>query len=181
VTSPPPLLTGFATLNTKVDLRLHEGQNIFDRLALSGRFGITSAKFTSSDTQNKINNLSQRALGQPGISTDGDAVSDLSGTFKLQNGMMNFSRLQFAVAGAAVRLNGSYDLQAESVDFHGTLRTDAKLSQMTTGAKSILLKFVDPFFAKDGAGALVPIRIQGSRESPLFGIELHRSNPKTSN
>jgi uncharacterized protein involved in outer membrane biogenesis len=179
--SKTPVLTGDATLNTKVDLRLHQGQNIFDRLALAGRFGITSAKFSSADTQSKINSLSQRALGQPGVWSDGDSVSDFSGSFTLKKGLMDFSNLQFAVAGAAVKLNGSYDLRGESLDFHGTLRMDAKLSQTTTGAKSVLLKFVDPFFSKDGAGTLLPIRIQGSRENPSFGLELHRANVKTSN
>jgi hypothetical protein len=58
---------------------------------------------------------------------------------------------------------------------------DAKLSQTTTGAKSVLLKLVDPFFSKDGAGTLLPIKIQGSRENPSFGLELHRANVKTSN
>jgi hypothetical protein len=94
---------------------------------------------------------------------------------------MNFSDLQFAVAGAAVKLNGSYDLRGESLDFHGTLRMDAKLSQTTTGAKSVLLKFVDPFFSKNGAGTLLPIKIQGSRENPLFGLEFHRNSTKTLN
>jgi uncharacterized protein involved in outer membrane biogenesis len=179
--SRTPLLTGDALLNTKVDLRLHQGQNIFDRLALAGRFGITSAKFSSTDTQSKINNLSERALGQPGVTSDGDSISDFNGAFTLKKGTMNFSNLQFAVAGAAVKLNGSYDLRGEALDFHGTLRMDAKLSQTTTGAKSVLLKLVDPFFSKDGAGTLLPIKIQGSRENPSFGLELHRANVKTSN
>jgi uncharacterized protein involved in outer membrane biogenesis len=179
--SKTPMLSGDAALNTKVDLRLHQGQNIFDRLALDGRFAITSAKFSSTDTQSKINNFSQRALGQPGVTSDGDSISDFNGSFTLKKGLMDFSNLQFAVAGAAVKLNGSYDLRGESLDLHGTLRMDAKLSQTTTGAKSVLLKFVDPFFSKDGAGTLLPIKIQGSRENPLFGVEFHRNNAKTSN
>ena len=181
VKSSDPMLTGDASINTKVDLRLHRGQNIFDRLALSGQFGIAEAKFSSSETQNKINTLSQKALGRPGDTAVDDAASDFNGNFTLKNGTMNFTNLQFAVAGAAVKLNGSYDLRGESVDFHGTLRMNAKLSQTTTGAKSVLLKFVDPFFAKDGAGALLPIKIQGSRANPSFGLELHRANAKTSN
>jgi hypothetical protein len=181
VKSPNPLLTGDATLNTKVDLRLHQGENIFDRLALAGRFGITEAKFSSNETQNKINSLSHKALGKPGVTAEDDAASDFNGSFTLKDGVMDFTNLQFAVAGAAVKLKGSYDLRGESVDFHGTLRMDAKLSQTTTGAKSVLLKFVDPFFAKDGAGALLPIKIQGARANPSFGLELHRANAKTSN
>jgi hypothetical protein len=125
--------------------------------------------------------LSEKAQGEPRATDQADAASDFSGNFTLADGIMHFSNLQFAVAGAAVRLTGSYDLQGESIDFHGTLRMDAKLSQTTTGAKSILLKFVDPFFAKQGAGALLPIKIQGSRTNPSFGLEFHRNNAKTSN
>ena len=106
---------------------------------------------------------------------------ELEGSFTLRDGRIAFSHLKFAVPGAAVRLNGSYDLRGEAVDFHGTMRLDAKLSQTTTGAKSILLKFVDPFFTKDGVGALLPIRVEGSRTNPLFGLELHRKNYKTLN
>jgi AsmA-like C-terminal region len=181
VSSPQPLLTGAVTLNTKVSLRLHQGQNVFDRLELAGQFGVTSAKFSSDDVQDKINNLSRKGLGKPDTISGADAVSDLGGSFTLKAGLLDFSHLKFSVPGAAVRLTGKYDLRGESVDFRGTLRLDAKLSQTTTGARSLLLKFVDPFFAKQGAGALLPIKIEGSRENPSFGLDLHRSNPKTFN
>jgi hypothetical protein len=46
---------------------------------------------------------------------------------------------------------------------------------MTTGVKSKLLKLVDPFFAKDGAGAVIPIRITGTKSSPKFGLNFHRA------
>jgi len=60
------------------------------------------------------------------------------------------------------------------MDFHGTLRMQAKLSQTMTGFKSLLLKAVDPFFSKDGAGAVLPIKITGTRQNPSFGLELRR-------
>ncbi len=53
-------------------------------------------------------------------------------------------------------------------DFHGTLRLDAKLSQMMTGWKSILLKPVDPFFQKNGAGTGSPFSRSLAR-----GMSLH--------
>jgi hypothetical protein len=49
---------------------------------------------------------------------------------------------------------------------------DAKLSQTTTGFKSLLLKAVDPFFKKGTKGAVLPIKIGGTRESPSFGLDL---------
>ena len=51
---------------------------------------------------------------------------------------------------------------------------DAKVSQMTTGFKSFLLKAADPFFRKQGAGAVIPIKITGTRDKPSFGLELRR-------
>jgi VCBS repeat-containing protein len=56
------------------------------------------------------------------------------------------------------------------VDFKGHLRLQAKLSQTVTGVKSFFLKAVDPFFKKDGAGAVVPISITGTREHPTIGV-----------
>jgi len=53
------------------------------------------------------------------------------------------------------------------------LRLDAKLSQMTTGWKSILLKAVDPFFSKHGAGTQVPFKVTGTRSEPHFGLDFH--------
>jgi hypothetical protein len=43
---------------------------------------------------------------------------------------------------------------------------------MTTGWKSLLLKAVDPFFKKDGAGAVLPIKITGTKSDPHFGLNL---------
>ncbi len=56
------------------------------------------------------------------------------------------------------------------------VRLDAKLSQMTTGWKSILLKPVDPFFHKHGAGTEVPFKITGTREEPHFGLDFQHKN-----
>jgi hypothetical protein len=41
---------------------------------------------------------------------------------------------------------------------------------MVTGWKSILLKPVDPFFAKHGAGTELPVAITGNRANPQIGM-----------
>ena len=51
----------------------------------------------------------------------------------------------------------------------------AKISQTTTGAKSFVLKAVDPFFRKNGQTE-VPIKITGQREHPSFGLDLHHKD-----
>src|ERR1035441_474179 len=58
----------------------------------------------------------------------------------------------YGVPGANVELDGSYDLKADALDFHGALKLEAKVSQMVTGWKHWLLKPVDPFLSKNGAG-----------------------------
>jgi hypothetical protein len=89
---------------------------------------------------------------------------------------LSFSQLNFQIPGTRADLTGKYSLDGTTFDFHGLLKTDAKLSQMTTGWKSILLKAVDPFFHKHGTGAEIPFKITGTRSEPHFGLDLGRDN-----
>src|SRR5262249_53498697 len=100
----------------------------------------------------------------------GSSVTDLRGHFRLDNGVMTFTHLTFGVPGASILLNGTYNLRDEDLDFHGQLRMKARLSQTVTGAKSFFLKAIDPFFAKNVAGEVVPISITGKRDSPTIGV-----------
>jgi hypothetical protein len=67
---------------------------------------------------------------------------------------------------------GEYGLDGKTFDFRGKARMDATVSHMTTGWKSVLLKPVDPFFRKDGAGTEIPIKITGTEGAPRFGLDL---------
>jgi len=87
---------------------------------------------------------------------------------------VDFSKLTFVVSGAKVLLDGTYNLNTEGLDFRGTLRLQAKLSQTMTGAKSLFLKMLDPLFKGKDAGAVLPIKITGTRTKPLFKLELGR-------
>jgi hypothetical protein len=53
---------------------------------------------------------------------------------------------------------------------------DAKLSQMVTGWKSVLLKPVDPFFSKNGAGTEIPVAITGTKSEPRLGLDFGQKN-----
>jgi hypothetical protein len=56
------------------------------------------------------------------------------------------------------------------------VRMHATVSQAAGGGvKSVLLKVVDPLFRRDGAGAVLPIRIRGSRNEPKFGLDFRRA------
>lgn len=82
------------------------------------------------------------------------------------------SGLSFEVPGVAINLNGTYGLLNSEMNFRGTAKLDAKVSQTTTGWKSLLLKAVDPIFKKKNVGAEIPIQIKGTPEKPSFGLAL---------
>jgi hypothetical protein len=170
-----PVLRGDTNFQTKLNLPPGPGQ-VMDRLELAGQFAIKSARFSSQDVAEKITRLSLRAQGRAKELDDatGTVASNFGGRFSLKKGNATFSRLTFSVPGAVVTLNGYYGLKTETMDFHGNARMQARLSQMVTGFKSLLLKPVDPFFAKQGAGAVIPIKITGTRKNPSFGLELKR-------
>ena len=169
-------MTGIISFKTKLTIPPGD-KDIADKLELDGLFGISTAKFTSLDVQSKVAKLSERARGDTEDSDAESVVSNLQGRFKLDNGKVTFTNLTFSVPGARIQLAGSYGLRSGEIDFHGIARMDAKVSQMTTGYKTILLKAADPFFKKQGAGAVIPIKISGTRDHPMFGLELRRKKP----
>jgi hypothetical protein len=73
------------------------------------------------------------------------------------------------VPGARLDLSGSFGLRKQSIDFEGTIRMEAKISQTMTGFKALLLKPIDPFFRKNGE-TVIPIKIGGTRDHPSFGL-----------
>ncbi len=167
----PAPVTGAVTVDTLFVLPTGP-EDVLDRLQLEGSFSIKSAEFTNRDTQQKLEDLSWRARGRPDAEK-GDperVASDMTSRFALKRGVASFSGLSFKVPGASVQLDGSNNLESGALDFRGKLRMDATLSQATGGIKSFFLKLVDPFFKKDGAGAVVPIKIGGSIDDPSFGL-----------
>ena len=93
----------------------------------------------------------------------------MSGKFQLEDHVISFQDLAFGVPGADVSLNGAYDLNEDALDFHGALKLQARVSQTMSGWKHWLLKPVDPFFAKHGAGTYLKIKVAGNAKSPKFG------------
>jgi hypothetical protein len=109
---------------------------------------------------------------------DENVASDMQGAFSLGDGIISFSQLQFKVPGTQANLTGTYSLDGKVFDFHGKARMDAKLSQMVTGWKSLVLRPVDPFFSKNGAGTEVPFKITGTESEPHFGADFgHKDEP----
>ena len=169
----PPVMSGEIEMNCRLSLPPGEA-DIADRLHLVGKFHVPNGSFDNEKLQRRIDDLSFRSQGKLnliGTTPDEPIPSDLQGSFTLNNGILSFSSLRFQVPGTDADVSGQYSLDGKVFDFHGTLRTKAKLSQMTKGWKSILLKLVDPFFHKDGAGAELPFKITGTRSEPHFGLD----------
>jgi hypothetical protein len=86
---------------------------------------------------------------------------------------MKITDLAYELPGATVNLAGQYSLDGKEFNFTGKVRTKAPLSNMVASKwKSVLLKPIDPFFKKDGAGAQIPIRITGTGDKPHVGLKL---------
>jgi len=175
-----PPLTGDIEVKTKILLTPGD-RDIIDKLQLDGTFRVMAARFTSLDIQSKLEDLSKRGRGKPEEEVGPSPVSNMAGPFTLKNTVMTLPQLTFGVPGATIRLSGRYDLRQETLDFLGTVRLQATVSQTMTGMKRFLLKPIDPLFTRDGAGTVLPIRIGGTREDPAFKLDvksaLLRRNP----
>ena len=171
ISSPEPLMTGDVTMTAKIELP-REPRPVVERLKLQGEFGVSGARFTGG-LQSKIRELSHRGRGRNSNDVAAEVVSGLRGRLVLDEGTADFSDLTFDVPGASVRLAGRYALRSGTLDFRGTLRLRATVSQAAGGGiKSALLKVFDPFFRKPGAGTQLPIHISGTRREPKFGLDL---------
>lgn len=173
-----PFMEGQIFLKTKIEIPPLTGK-VREKLKLDGRFEVRQGKFLRSKTQDDIDILSRRGQGQPNSEEIDEVVSGMKGTFKLENEVIRFRSLFFGVPGAKVNLKGSYDLHGDALDFHGTLKLQAKVSQTMTGWKRWALKPVDPFFAKEGAGTLFRIRVTGTSRAPKFGLDHGAKGPSS--
>ena len=169
-----PLMTGRLALHA--DLSLPAGpEDVIDRLDLAGEFGVAAARFSDGSVQAKISDMSERARGLNPEEHSQNVMSDLKGKFRLHRGVLTLRGATFRIPGATVQIAGTYGLRNEAIEFDGTIRMRATISQAAGGGlKSFFLKAVDPLFRKQGAGAVLPIRIRGSRDDPKFGLDVGR-------
>lgn len=183
----PPLMNGDLQLHADLLLPPDPG-SVTDRVRLNGTFAIARARLTSPKFQHEVDQLSLRGQGKADqaqqennalkagnaqAATAADIASDMRGNFLFANRRLSLTTLNYQVPGAKIALSGVYNLNGESLDFHGTARMNAHISQMVTGWKAFLLIPVDPFFAKHGAGTEIPVAITGTRANPQIGMDHH--------
>jgi hypothetical protein len=167
--NPEPFMRGEIGLRTKLEILPQP--NTDEKLLLDGAFNVKDSQFNAGAVQEKIDTLSRRAQGQPRNEEIADVLSDIRAGFTLRDGEIRFSSLTFHAPGAYIHLKGMYNLYSERIDLRGIARLQAKVSQTMTGWKRWVLKPVDPFFSKAGAGTLLPIKVSGTREKPEFGLD----------
>jgi hypothetical protein len=166
-----PFMEGRLALHTKIDIPPLTSK-VREKLEMDGRFEVLEGKFLHSSIQNQIDGLSKRARGQPQNPDGDEVVSHMVGVFHLENAVTRFHKLSFGVPGADIDLAGEYNLESDALDFGGTLKLQATVSQMVTGWKRLALKPIDRLFKKDGVGTFLRIRVDGTSKAPMFGVNL---------
>ncbi len=178
VKTRPPVMNAVITM--KANLHIPPGDTrVPEKIQLAGKFQLQEVRFNNPAIQDKVDGLSARAQGRPKdvaeYSTDKQAEvsSMMSATFSIAHGQVNINDMHYQIPGALVLMNGVYSMDGNLFEFKGHVRTDATASQMVTGWKSWLLKPVDPFLKKNGAGLELPISISGTQGDVHFGLALH--------
>jgi hypothetical protein len=169
-----PLMLGRMALDA--DMNLPTGpEDVMERLQLKGDLDVAEARFSDASVQEKVSNMSERARGLDPEEVRQNVASHLRAKFRLGRGVLGLQEATFQMPGAMMRMAGTYGLFSEMIEFDGTVRMQATISQAAGGGfKGALLKAIDPIFRKKGAGAVVPIRIRGTRKDPKVGLDVKR-------
>jgi hypothetical protein len=165
-----PFLTGSINLKARINIPPLTGK-VQEKLILDGRFDVESGHFLSVNVQKVLDELSRRGQGKPSDHSIEDVFSSMKGDFHMEDQRIDFPSLTFGVPGAQVDLHGRLGLEPDSMDFHGDIRLQARISDMLTGWKKWVARPIDPFFEKNGAGTFLRIKIGGSTKSPRFGLD----------
>ena len=177
-----PLLSGDLALKTSLDIPPGT-DSVLERMVLDGNFSLDDAEFASTKIQDWVSELSMRGQGKPkdAKAAAPDVRSTMQGDFQMAAEKVTLPNLKYTVPGAEIDLKGTYGIDGGTLDFAGSARTEAKISQMVGGWKGWLLKPADRLFEKNGAGTQVPIHIRGTREDPKFGVDIdplkHTTSP----
>jgi AsmA-like C-terminal region len=178
IKTKPVIMTGVVGMKARLYVPPGE-EGVAKKMGIKATYTLRKMHFTNPAWQDKVDMMSMRAQGHPKDAKPGvdDVASEMKGQFSMENGRVNFQKLDYTLPGGEVRLEGVYSLDGREFDFHGEVQTDAKLSQMVASRwKSWLLKPVDPFFTKNGRGAQIPIKITGTGTEPKFGLDLHHKD-----
>jgi hypothetical protein len=146
------------------------------KVNLDADFGIENVRANNPQTQEKINNASERARGHPDADDPENVLSDLRGHVSLKNGVAVFSKFSFAVPGAFAVLHGTYNVVDQRINLRGTLRLQAKVTDTTAGFKGFLLKAISPFIKKNRPQEPLPVAVTGTFDHPQYSVSLTKDS-----
>jgi hypothetical protein len=171
---PRPRMTGSVRLNANVALPSGPPE-FLRRLRLDGNFEIGDALFTNPLTQSSLNHLSESADGEekPKEHDDGRQIPGLvRGAVKDSDGVARLSDIRYSSPGVNATLGGTFNMIDKDVRLQGVLATAGKLSDGTTGFKSVALRVARPFLPirRHGKITTVPFTIRGSSSHPVLSL-----------
>ena len=178
VKTPSPVLKGPVRLKARIRIP-EQDKDLSDRLDVAASFLLAPGEFGNPSLQGKVDALSRKGLGQPKDMSIAHVPSRLDASIHTVQGIVHFSKIAYAVPGAHLNVLGSYTLGKGTLNFRGYLFLDASLSQTTTGIKSLLLKPVDPFFRSPDGGTKLPVKITGTKDHPIFGLDRNKGDKRT--
>ena len=171
--SARPAETG--DLQLRVKLEVPPGpQGFLKRLRADGKFGIERGRFTNPGVQMPVNRLAESARGESKTREEADpetVLSNLKGQVSANGGIARLSNISFTEPGSLAEVEGTYDLVSSGLDLRGVLHTNGKLSDTTSGFKSLVLKAIGPFMKKKSI-TVVPFTIKGTSHDPAFALDL---------
>jgi hypothetical protein len=167
-----PSLTG--SINLQAKIQVPPGPPGFLRkLDLKGSCIIGSEHFTNPKVQQPVDALTQSAAGEDKKQQAEDpetVLSQFAGQVSVKNGVATLSNVSFSAPGTRAQLQGAYNLVDRKVDLHGTLYTNGKLDDTTSGFKALVLKAVGPLL-KQKSVTVVPFAITGTSSHPSFALD----------
>jgi AsmA-like C-terminal region len=177
VKAPHSPMSGITTFRARVVLPGGE-EPFVRRVSLRAEFGIADGRLTSAKSQQKLNNASERARGNPDVDHPEHVLSDLKGQVQLQDGVATFSNFSFAIPGALAAMHGTYNLVSERINFRGTLKLEAKISDTTGGIKGVLLKAISPFIKKNKPQDPLPVAVTGTYDHPQYSVSVTKDSQR---
>jgi hypothetical protein len=149
-------------------------RKFLQKVAVDIEFGIDRGKFKSEATQDSIDRIAKAGEGENKKEQESDSrtmLSDLRGRLVFRNGVATLSNGYFTVPGASATIHGTYGLIDHQVNLHGVLDTKGKLSDSTTGFKSVIAKLITPLFKKKNDVKLVPFKITGTFANATVSLD----------
>ncbi len=170
--SPQPLLLGDVSLRGSMALPYGDTP-VASRLRLEGQFGVEAETLRVQALAEGLQTHSDRAQGhqaQRETAEPDRVLRNVSGRFVLDRGVTTLHDISFTMPGALMKLDGTYTLASTALDFSGSIRVDASVSQLVGGFKSVFLKPFDFMFRRGNAGSVLSVRLTGTPADPRFVI-----------